>query len=55
MFAQQQYSLDLEPIVITKNKIHLLSTYSLEFKELSDSTLSSPLQTLCLLPLDLQS
>jgi len=55
LFAQQQDSLDLEPIVITKNKIHLLSTYSLEFKELNDSALSSPIQTLCLLPLDLQS
>ena len=55
VFANQEAFLDLEPIVISKNKIHLLKAYTLEFQDQKESTLSSPFERLSLLPLDLES
>jgi iron complex outermembrane receptor protein len=55
VFADQEASLDLEPIVISKNKVHLLEVYTLESEDLKESTLSSPFERLSLLPLDLES
>jgi len=55
VFADQEASLDLEPIVISKNKVHPLEAYTLASKDLKESTLSSPFETLSLLPLDLES
>lgn len=54
-FAQQEPSLDLGPIVVTKSRVHLLTPYSLEAEELEIFGFSSPLEALRLLPLDLQS
>lgn len=54
-FCNQDLSLDLEPIVVTKSKIHLLNPYFLESDTLKNSPFSSVIEALSLLPLDLQS
>jgi vitamin B12 transporter len=46
---------DLEPIVISKNKTHLSREYSLDSSELKESPSDSPVEALGALPLDLQS
>jgi len=48
-------SVDLETIVISKNKTHLLRPYSLEADSLENLPQDSPIETLSFLPLDLQS
>ncbi|MFH1889225.1 MAG: TonB-dependent receptor [Candidatus Omnitrophota bacterium] len=48
-------NVDLEPIVITKSKTHLLRPYSLEAGDLKDLPFDSPVEALSFLPLDLQS
>ncbi|MFH0913405.1 MAG: TonB-dependent receptor [Candidatus Omnitrophota bacterium] len=47
--------LDLEPIVITKTKTHLLHPYLLEDDTLDNLPSDSPIEGLSFLPLDLQS
>jgi iron complex outermembrane receptor protein len=54
-FCQEHLSLDLEPIVITKSKVHLLNTYSLKSDSLKNLPINSPIEALSYLPLDLQS
>lgn len=54
-FAEQDSSLDLEPIIITKSNIHLVNPYSLESDFLKDSPFSSFIEALTFTPLDLQS
>jgi len=46
---------DLEPIIVTKAKTHLLTSYSQDENDLRNSPLDSPIEALSLLPLDLQS
>jgi iron complex outermembrane receptor protein len=48
-------SVDLEPIVITKNKVHLLNPYSLESDNLKNLPSDSFIESLNILPIDLQS
>jgi len=48
-------SVDLDPIVITKAKTHLLHPYSLEADTLDNLPSDSPIEALSFLPLDLQS
>jgi iron complex outermembrane receptor protein len=48
-------SLDLGPIVITKSKVHLLNSYSQDPSAIDDFTFSSPIESLNLLPVDLES
>jgi len=55
IFANQESSLDLEPIVVSKSKIHLLNPYSLEFGNLTGTYSSSPIESLVFSPLDLES
>jgi len=55
VFADQESSLNLEPIVISKNKADLLEAYTLESEDLKESTLSSLFERLNLLPLDIES
>jgi len=47
--------LDLERIIITKNKIHLLNAYSVESTDIKNLSSSSPFEALIFSPLDLQS
>jgi len=64
-FCGEGLPLDLEPIVITKSKVHpapvyrsgvhLLNSYSVESDTLRNTPFSSPMETLSLSPLDLQS
>lgn len=54
-FCDESTSLDLEPIIITKSKIHLLNPYSLRFDKLKNLPSDSFIETLSILPLDLQS
>ncbi len=54
-FGKDQPPLDLDTIVITKNKIHLLHSYSIESATLKNFSFSSPIEALGALPLDLQS
>jgi iron complex outermembrane receptor protein len=55
VFAEQGVSFDLEPIVITKSKVHLLNPYSLEFNSLKNLPFTSWAEALTFSPLDLQS
>ena len=55
VFAHEVPSLELETIVVTKNKTHLLNLYSLEFSHPTDTYPSSPIESLVFSPLDLQS
>ncbi len=54
-FADEKKALELEPIVISKSKVHLSDTYSLEPATLKVLPFSSPVEALSFLPLDLQS
>ncbi len=53
-FCQDQ-SLDLDRIVVTKSRIHLLESYSLDESSLEDLPFDSVVESLSILPLDLQS
>jgi iron complex outermembrane receptor protein len=55
IFAEQNSSLALEPIVITKSKTHLLKTYSLATENFPNLPITSPIEALAQFPLDLQS
>jgi iron complex outermembrane receptor protein len=55
VFCAQDSPLDLERIVITKNKIHLLNIYSLELTDIKNLSSNFPLEVLSFSPLDLQS
>jgi len=56
IFANQEPPLELDTIVVTKNKIHLLNPYSLEFDNSPNPYPKlSPIESLASLPLDLQS
>lgn len=55
VYAAEESILDLEPIVVTKSKVHLLVPYSIKSEELTNSSFSSALEALSYLPLDLQS
>ncbi|MBL7131614.1 MAG: TonB-dependent receptor [Candidatus Omnitrophica bacterium] len=54
-FSDQEFPLDLEPILITKSNIHLLKPYSLESDFLKSLPFSSWTEALTFTPLDLQS
>jgi len=54
-FAFCSLDIDLEPIVITKSKIHLLNPYSLESDNLKNLPSDSFIESLNIFPLDLQS
>jgi iron complex outermembrane receptor protein len=54
-FADTQPPLDLEPIIITKSNIHLLSPYTLEYDSLINLPFTSWSEALTFSPLDLQS
>ncbi len=54
-FAKQDIALDLEPIVITKSKVHLINPYLLDSDSLRNSPFSSWAEALTFTPLDLQS
>jgi iron complex outermembrane receptor protein len=55
VFGQEAHGLDLEPIVITKSNIHLSDPYVLETDDLEGASFNSPLESLNMLPLDVQS
>ena len=54
-FADQDLALDLEPIIITRSKVHSINPYSLESDSLKNLPFSSPVEALSSTPLDLQS
>jgi len=53
-FGEEDSSLDLEPIIITKSKIHLVNPYSLKSDSLENFPFTSWTEALTLTPLDLQ-
>jgi iron complex outermembrane receptor protein len=55
LFASPDYSLELDPLVILKNKAPLRQSYSLRYDDLKDLFPHSVLEAFSLLPLDLQS
>lgn len=55
VYAEGNSALDLERIVITKSKVYLLNPYSLASDDFKNLPVSSPLEALGFLPLDLQS
>ncbi len=54
-FGDEDFSFDLEPIVITKSKVHLINPYSLESDSLKNLPFTSWTEALTSTPLDLQS
>lgn len=54
-FCSENPSFDLEPIIITKTKVHLLNAYSLESTTIDSLPFSSVVEALSILPLDLQA
>ena len=54
-FCDEDSSLDLEPIIITKSNIHLASPYSLDSDSLKNLPFTSWAEALTFTPLDLQS
>jgi len=53
--GKENLLLDLEPIIITKSKVHLINSYSIESNTLANFPHNSPVEALGILPLDLQS
>ncbi|MBU4346311.1 MAG: TonB-dependent receptor [Candidatus Omnitrophica bacterium] len=54
-FGEEDLSFDLEPIIITKSKVHLLVPHTVESDKLENLPFSSPIEALSILPIDLQS
>lgn len=54
-FCAQSPPRDLEPIIVSKSKVHLSGFFSLKSDALKNFYLDSPIETLQFLPIDLQS
>ncbi|MEW6101290.1 MAG: TonB-dependent receptor [Candidatus Omnitrophota bacterium] len=55
LFCEEDYFFDLEPIIVTKEAVHLLEPYYLEYASSNDYAINSPVEALGLSPVDLQS
>jgi len=55
IYSEENSPLDLDTIVITKSKIHLINSYAIESDALGNFPYNSPVEALGNLPLDLQS
>ena len=55
VFCSPSPEFDLEPIVVSKSKIHLLDSYAVSLQSIENFPFGSPIEALINLPVDLQS
>jgi iron complex outermembrane receptor protein len=54
-FGDESLPLDLEPILVTKSRVHLLNSFTIEFRDMKDYRPCSFIERMSFAPLDLQS